>query len=287
LHKINEVWTTKQIELNINLLWRNEECEMKNDRSIADLRNIFDAIASFYQIELGNKKYLCRNHAVIFRKGFANQTSPDAVIVMANPGSCNPNDSTYQPPIIDDIPMNLPYVVVKVDPTQRQLMKLMIMMNWNVVSIINLSDLCAGNMADFSGKLRQVGLHSFKNHTIFSEARKRERETMLPSTDSKIILAWGKHRSIKTLACESLKILSKELLKEKHILGFPYLETHWGYRHPYPMLKDRCEEWLGKMYQQLNKSDSETEIASTIDEENLEKCHPREKNKEFILPINK
>lgn len=237
---------------------------MKMDWSVADLKNTFDVLASFYQIELGNNKYLCRNHAVIFRKGFANQTFPDAVIVMANPGSCSPNDPTSQPPIIDGIPMNLPYVAVRVDPTQRQLMKLMNMMNWNVVSIINLSDLCAGNMTDFSEKLGQVELHSFKNHTVFSEARKGERETILHSTDSKIILAWGKHSSIKTLACESLKIISKVLQKEQQILGLPYLEPKCGYRHPNPMLKQKCEEWLKKMSQQLIKYDSETEIASEL-----------------------
>jgi len=251
--KINEDGTTKHIELDITLHWRKEECEMKKDWSIADLRETFDVLASFYQIELGSKKYLCRNHAVIFRKGFANQTSPDAVIVMANPGSCSPISQTYQPATIDGIPINLPYVAVKLDPTQRQLMKLMNKMNWNVLSVINLSDLCGGNMGDFSEKLRQVELHSFKNHTVFSEARKEERETILPSTDSKIILAWGKDNSIKTLAYESLKILSKELQKDKQIFGLPYLETNWGYRHPNPMIKDRCEEWLEKMYKQLTK----------------------------------
>ncbi|MBT2698524.1 hypothetical protein J7E79_14005 [Bacillus sp. ISL-40] len=58
-----------------------EFCPMKQ------LQKDFDVIASFYQIELGNKIYQCRNHALIFRKGNFIQNEPDAVIVMANPGS--------------------------------------------------------------------------------------------------------------------------------------------------------------------------------------------------------
>jgi hypothetical protein len=155
-----------------------------------------------------------------------------------------------------------------------------------VLSIINLSDLCSGNMRDFSEKLREVELHSYKNHTIFSEGRKRERETILQSTDSKIILAWGKHNSIKTMACESKKILLKELQRKEQIFGLPYKETKWGYRHPYPMLVNRCKEWLEEMSLQLIKYDSEAEIASTIQEYHIEKCDPLEKSKGFIPPID-
>ncbi len=139
-----------------------------------ELKKEFSVVASFYQKEINNKMYLFRNHALIIRKGFAAQEHPDAVIVMANPGSCSPKDHSYNPPIIQNEVGCLPYVEVTEDPTQRQLMRLMKLMNWNVISICNLSDLCSGNMDDFAEKLSQIE-NSFKNHTIFSDARATER----------------------------------------------------------------------------------------------------------------
>ncbi|RKL68067.1 hypothetical protein CR203_06105 [Salipaludibacillus neizhouensis] len=56
--------------------------------SAEQLKEDFEIVVSFYQTEIGNNMYSCRNHAVIRRKGHANQEQPDAVVVMANPGSC-------------------------------------------------------------------------------------------------------------------------------------------------------------------------------------------------------
>ncbi|WHY94686.1 hypothetical protein QNK12_15020 [Neobacillus cucumis] len=107
----------------------------------ATLRHDYDVIASFYQVKIGKEMFQYRNHAVIFRKGLAIQQLPDAVIVMANPGSCFPKDPNYQPPILKTDFINASYVEVKDDPTQLQLIRLMKLMHWNALSIINLSDI--------------------------------------------------------------------------------------------------------------------------------------------------
>lgn len=251
--------THKQCKDKTNQVGKNGGMKMEF-WSAEQLRKEFDVLASFYQIKLGTRMYHCRSHAVIIRKGSANQEHPDALIVMANPGSCRPKDPSSQPPIIQDEFRNVPYVVVEDDPTQRQWMRLMKIMNWNVISIINLSDLCAGNMKEFGEKLSRVKQHSYKEHSIFSEARATERELLLKGSHSKIILAWGKDKLIRKLACEACKKLKKEI----HIYGLRYTNPSWGFRHPFPMVKQRCIEWLEEMYLQLNNFDNQSEIASTI-----------------------
>jgi hypothetical protein len=222
--------------------------------SAEQLREEFDVIASFYQIRVGSKLYQCRSHAVIFRKGYNNQEFPDAIVCMANPGSCSPRDKSYQLPIIQDNFINVPYVVVDDDPTQRQLMRLMKMMNWNVISIINLSDLCAGNMDDFKEKHRLVEEYSYKKHSIFDDSRFKDRESLLDCfyKQSNVILAWGKDSSIRKLASNVLKKLPKE---RPCFFGLPYSSPEWEYRHPNPILQEKCIKWLKEMSLQLNKSE--------------------------------
>ncbi|CAG9606865.1 DUF1643 domain-containing protein [Pseudoneobacillus rhizosphaerae] len=219
--------------------------------SAEQLRKEFDVIASFYQIEVGSILYQCRSHAVIFRKGYNNQGFPDAIVCMANPGGARPEDSSYQLPIIQNHFDKVAYVMSKDDSTIRQLQRLMQKMNWNVISIINLSDLISDNMEDFQVKLKQVEQYSFKKHSIFDDTRLLEREALLDcnSNYTKIILAWGKDSSINQLACVAIGILSK---KEKHLFGLKYSSQKWDYAHPFPRKKQRCIEWLKKMSLQLS-----------------------------------
>jgi hypothetical protein len=220
----------------------------------SQLREEFDVIASFYQIEVGGEFLKCRNHAVIFRKGYANQKFPDAVVCMANPGSCCPSDSSYKLPVVEADFNKLPYISVEVDPTQWQLMRLMKVMNWNVISIVNLSDLCSGNMVDFGEKLNLVEQYSYKKHSIFDESRFREREAFLNRNfkNTKVILAWGQNSIIRKLASDLLNKFEKE---EQCFFGLPYSTPNSGFEHPFPMLKDRCIKWLEKMSQHLNECD--------------------------------
>ncbi|MBU9711569.1 DUF1643 domain-containing protein [Evansella tamaricis] len=225
--------------------------------SAAKLKKEFKVEASFYQIKVGNKKYQCRNNAVIMRHDFLRDDQPDAVIVMANPGSCSPSDKSYEAPVVQGTIKNVDYVSVEDDQTQRQLMRLMKLMDWNVLSIINLSDLCSGNMKDFRNKLNELEGYNFKGHSIFSEDRNEEREKLF-DTNSKLILAWGGNSIIRKLACDALA----KLPKAKLIVGLPG-RSKWSFRHPFPMIKEKCKAWLKDMLDQLNTSDSKTQIAAT------------------------
>jgi hypothetical protein len=226
-----------------------------------ELKEEFKVLASFYQMKVNRNMFNCRNHALIIRKGYETQKQPDAVIVMANPGSCSPLDSSYQPPVIQDDFRDVPYVSVKTDPTQNQLMRLMKRKDWNVISIINLSDVCSGNMADFSEKLSVANKYSCNHHSIFSEERAAEREAILQGAHSKVILAWGKDNSICELASNALE----KFTNEYQIFGLRFQNPKWGFRHPNPMLKSKCIVWLEDMVQQLDILDYQSGIAATID----------------------
>ena len=212
-----------------------------------ELRNEFEVLASFYQLDVGHETFLCRNHAYIKREGEQGRKSPDALIIMANPGSCRPADSTYKAPTAKSNTNNIPYVPVDVDPTQYQLMRLMKIMDWEEISIINLSDLCSGNMNDFKRKLKQVKDYGIKCHSIFSETRTREKMRHFKNHHLKVILAWGKDPSIKSLANHALNLIPDDT----KIYGLRFPNESWAFRHPNPLIKDRCISWLKEMHELL------------------------------------
>ena len=221
--------------------------------SAKELDKEFNVVASFYRTEIGNELFQCRNHALVFRKGISSNQHPDAMIIMANPGSCSPKDPSYQAPIIQETAQSIPYVQAKVDPTQRQIMRLMLNMNWKIVSIINLSDLCTGSMQDFGRMLSVAKNNQYDNHSIFSDARIEERQNSFMN-HKKIILAWGKNSIIRELACEALG----KLPETNPIFGLAFDNPKWGYRHPFPMLEVSCKAWLREMCQQLENNNPPT-----------------------------
>jgi len=214
--------------------------------SAKQLRREFEVKASFYRLKVGSELLLCRNHAVINRKGHTSQGQPDALVIMANPGSCKPADPFYEPPIIQSNYEKLPYVLANTDPTQYQLMRLMKLMNWNEVSIINLSDLCSGELGRFSEILNLVSKHGIKYHSIFSVERVEERKKHFQKS-SRIILAWGQDSSIKILAKSTLNLIANEI----PVLGLRFSDRNWAYRHPLPRLKENQIKWLNDMEDQL------------------------------------
>lgn len=216
------------------------------------LRKEFEVWASFYELEVGSETFLCRNHAYIKRKGERGPKSTNALVVMANPGSCHPADPTYKAPTAKSNFTNFPYVPVNVDPTQYQLMRLMKIMDWKEISIINLSDLCSGNMNEFKRKLKQVNDSDIKCHSIFSETRTSERLKYFENKKMNVILAWGKDRSIKRLANHALNLIPDDT----KIYGLRFLNEAWAFRHPNPLIKDRCIAWLKEMTEQQSSEKS-------------------------------
>ncbi|MDQ0257829.1 hypothetical protein J2S74_005292 [Evansella vedderi] len=102
------------------------------------------------------------------------------------------------------------------------------------------------------------GLECFIHHSIFADDRNEEREKTFKCMDSMLILAWGGNSKIRKLANDALA----RLPKERKIFGLPGTKK-WSFRHPFPMLQAKCEVWLKDMVEQLNNSDSKSQITAT------------------------
>ncbi len=157
------------------------------------LKQIFSVEAKFYQAELANEKILMRREAHIRRNGvFA--TRADAVIVMINPSNC------AQAGKAEKDPRDAEWVSTKPNPTQYQLMNLMERQGWNLVTLVNLSDICEGNMSKFKSIENQFNKAGVA-HSLFQEGNVDEREALLGSADH-LIFAWGSSTVAKRLAAE-------------------------------------------------------------------------------------
>lgn len=212
----------------------------------ADLNRKFCTEGAFYYLKLNEVKHICRGLAKISRRGVESDTA-DALFVLVNPGSCKPEDETYEFPAFNEDLKQVPFVQAQTDPTQYQIMRLMERMKWNMVYIINLSDLRAGNMDEFRKLSNYFESNSDNRHNIFSSNRKGILTSLL-SKKTKIIAGWGKNTIIKERAKIALDVLEK--LSEVH--GIPY-EKRPYYKHPFPMLQQKCIKWLDDIQQTLEE----------------------------------
>ncbi|MEK4484273.1 hypothetical protein MHH81_01545 [Psychrobacillus sp. FSL H8-0484] len=207
------------------------------------LKEKFHILAHFYTTNEGGNKYLMRSEAKIVRKG-KEITSVDAVIVMANPGSCLAIDQTIEFDAFPKVIEEKRFIAANPDPTQYQLMNLMERMQWDYLKIINLSDVCTGNYDQFKKYLNEFKHIEFHKHSIFHESRCAELKSHL-GEESILIYAWGGNSSIKQLATRVID----EKLKQKGLI----LNERPYYRHPKPAkIVDRAK-WLTDMESQLKK----------------------------------
>ena len=137
------------------------------------LKNQFDVLAHFYMAQVGGKEYLMRSEAMIFRKG-KESTRANSIIVMANPGSCSAVDQNAQFGTFRTKGAEKNFVAARPDQTQYQLMNLMERLEWDCLTIINLSDVCTGNFDEFKKFLKEFTELNYDYHSIFHENRAKE-----------------------------------------------------------------------------------------------------------------
>lgn len=209
-----------------------------------DLRKMFYTEGVFYTKELNGEKFACRSVARIRRKG-ADTTQADAVFVMVNPGSCEPVAENYEYPPFVETMNDLPFVPARSDQTQYQIMRLMERKRWDLVDIVNLSDLRAGKIQNFRSYIQKFNLENDNTHSIFSENRIEEVRRLV-GEDTVIIAAWGTHRAKRQRMIDAIEILTNM----GEVNGLPH-ETAPYYYHPFPMVKEKCIKWLDDICLQL------------------------------------
>jgi len=214
------------------------------------LKTKFSVYGHFYDLEIGNRTFNCRSVLEIVSKSIENTSNskPCAVVVMMNPGSSRPSNTSYIPKkfSIEQImsgSWNKEIVPTQPDNAQYQIMRLMLLKKWKHVRILNLSDLRNGNSGKFSvefkdaEKLDQSHPHSLTHKGRRTELRKNCSEGQV------VIAAWGSTKVLK----ESAKSFLQDI---QNIRGLP-LESLW-YRYPSPYKKDQKIQWLECMYAELN-----------------------------------
>lgn len=208
----------------------------------------FYTVGAFYRIELEGESYTCRGLAKICRHGIETDVA-DALIVMVNPGSCKPTDREYSFPPYNGNLREIPMVAARSDQTQHQLMRLMECRGWNMIFIINLSDLRAGKISDFREKLKRFREKENDTHSIFSPGRIKQINSLL-NEKTRVIVGWG----VNSVKVEKMKEALSILIRERRIFGVPH-QIHPYYLHPKPALIGKRIEWLENMNRILNEAE--------------------------------
>lgn len=209
-----------------------------------ELLTEFEVEASFYNVKLGDVVFECRNQARIKRKGFTTEKF-DAIFILCNPGSCEPIMKAAVP-YLDPRRAEAPFIRANSDQTQEQIMRLMKIKQWNQVNIINISDLCSGNLTDFTKILTDAENASFTYHSIFSDERREELLRILKSNSKGFVISgWGTNSIIKAGANKVLQHNQiSSLIGWKHKLR-PF------YYHPNPHIYQDKKEWIHQTLESL------------------------------------
>jgi hypothetical protein len=207
----------------------------------------FDFFGSYYTHEGSS----FRNLLTIKSKSSDN-THYDAIVVMLTPGSSKPLDeSKYQlkTPLDIDKTNLVPCVP---DDTQYQICRLMKLMNWKQVAVVNLFDYCEPNSSKSIARYENKALLS---ESIFHKERREELSALFAASveQSPIVLGWGVN---KEWALFRKSIYEKVLLPlGREIVGLRKGSSSFEYYHPWPRGGSKMDfkmSWAPEIAAQLN-----------------------------------
>ncbi len=202
------------------------------------LKQLFSVDAKFYHAEIENKTILMRREARIRRNG-AYTARADAVIVMINPSNCAQAGEKA------NSARDAEWISTNPNPTQYQLMNLMERQGWNLVTLVNLSDICEGNMSKFKVIEKQFNRAGVA-HSLFQERNVEEREALLGSADQ-LIFAWGSSTVAKRLAAE-FGLFRNGQAESPYEHAIAWVAAEKGFpRHPKPATVADRIIWLDQM----------------------------------------
>lgn len=210
------------------------------------LKQRFHVFGHYYDLQIDEQAFPCRSVADVLsiELNADESTTPDAVVIMMNPGSSKPADETFQPQTYSlksliSSRRKKQYTQIKPDNTQYQMMRLMLKNNWKHLRIVNLSDLREGNSGTFAQIFKQFELID-ADHTHSVLHPKRQKQLLQDCKHAKaVILAWGSNAVQKHHAQACLDLFKKHKIK---FIGLP-LEAPW-YRFASPYRKDQKLDWL-------------------------------------------
>lgn len=175
------------------------------------LEKEYIAFGRFYILKYDNgEKRCCRSILEIFERNSCDSLKDtnkiDAVFIMMNPGSGKPmkvykqqckNINQVKDGELDKIQL----VETDPDDTQYQIMRVMRIMKWKYVRVINLSDYRNPKSKSFYPMIKEsISYDSKFIYSIFSKERKQEINNVFKSDYKfKVITAWGVNTKLSKL----------------------------------------------------------------------------------------
>jgi hypothetical protein len=236
----------------------------------AELKKTFRCYGHFYRLNIkGAEPLLCRSALEItslpraavgaatdpddlFAAPGSEQSLPDAIVIMMNPGSSRPiEDGDTDSLLTMPLPAGFkkPLALTQPDNTQYQIMRIMVSNGWKHVRILNISDIRDPKSPSFIARTK--ALNAIKGggaHSLFSKVRKNECEQMLRrKPGAPFILGWGQDAGLIPLAQQCLDCIAGEKTVTVPSENNPILTAH-----PSPMMQAKKEAWLANIRTALN-----------------------------------
>lgn len=220
------------------------------------LKKRYFVLGHFYEVALNAKEIIrCRSVLEILTEERAGAFSdehrglPDAIFVMMNPGSSRPLEESSSAKRIKQTKNLVP---TKPDTTQYQLMRVMASRDWGHVRVLNLSDLREPKSASFAARYKAIEqAHGFKEHSIFSEGRRRELASELQrGRAAPLIFAWGVSTCLDPLINTALPKLKVAGIYD----GLEKPGVPGKFLHPLPALQVAKEAWVNNLCEKLSSA---------------------------------
>lgn len=201
----------------------------KKRETPTQLNELFEVSGDFYSIPGNPADHECRRFLRIRRKQLRLETESavDAMFIMMNPGGSKPVSDI-------DLVRGQGLVPAKPDDTQFQIMRLMNVMTWNTVEVINLSDYRATKSKSFFSVYSSLP----PEHSIFHPSRVDELKAVLRPRLT--IAAWGLSSDLDPLAKAAIKSVTAT---GKKLIGLQGNHPT-GYLHPQPFSTPKQEKWI-------------------------------------------
>ncbi len=212
-------------------------------------------IEQFYSVEAVFYKWKKRNYrSVAYIKSLNKIDGKKLVVIMLNPGSCIEEKGTKAKPIKSHSELLFKKAKsAKSDPTQRQIMELMIRCNITHSTIINLYDLMEGDSKKFIAMLLKKDdpnyEKEFEKSSIFSFERMNELNKHI-NKDTPVLLAWG---GLKRKAVMDQKEKAKKIIEGISKKTFSINENLETCPHPCPRIYNKKKEWIIRACEEFNK----------------------------------
>ena len=146
-------------------MFEDEDCL---NQAPSELEQQFDVTDRFYVRSGSTRTYKCRDLLEIRRCQATTSVQVDAVFIMMNPGSSAPLKDVVVAALSDAL-----LEPTTPDTTQYQLMRLMAVMGWSRVNVLNLSELRVTRSAEFFERLVEFeASEGHDGHSLFAKTRR-------------------------------------------------------------------------------------------------------------------